>query len=495
MNYFACILLLSFLWLCGLIIFPGRSRRRLPPGPRPLPVIGNILQLGPKPHRALADLAKLYGPVMSLKLGAVTTVVVSSADAAREVLQKNDEALSSRPVPDTVRAADHSRYSLAWQPASAKWKSLRRVCSTHIFAPQKLDSTRPLRQRKVDELLHYLDQCSVQGRPVWIGQVVFTTILNIVSNTLVSMDMAHYDESSSQEFKEIIEGLMKEAGVPNISDFFPALRFLDLQGGRKRMNVHFSRLFQLFDRIILEKSRTRASSAGSSWSKDALDSLLDLKDAGELTRNEIHSLLLDLIAGGVETTQSTVEWSMAELLKNPTKMANACAELAQVLERGVAMQESDISKLPYLQAVIKETLRLHSSFLLPHKAETEVELCGFKLPKDTRILVNLFAMGQEESVWSNPSRFEPERFLKREIDFKGKQFEYIPFGAGRRMCPGLSMAWRIIPLMLGSLIHCFQWKLMDGETPETLDMEEKFGLSIPKAKPLVAIPIKSQHII
>ena len=175
-------------------------------------------------------------------------------------------------------------------------------------------------------------------------------------------------------------------------------------------------------------------------------------------------------------------------------MARAQDELEEVLGKDGLIQEVDISKFPFLQAIVKETLRLHppAPFLVPHKAETEVEMCGFTVPKNAQILVNVWAMGRDSSIWTNPDLFMPERFLERDIDFKGQYFELIPFGAGRRICPGLPLANRMVHLMLASLVHFFNWKLADEMNPENMDMSESetFGLTLHRAKPLRAIPIR-----
>ena len=184
---------------------------------------------------------------------------------------------------------------------------------------------------------------------------------------------------------------------------------------------------------------------------------------------------------------------MAELLHNPEKMTKARDELEEVLGKGGHVQESNISKLNYLRAIVKETLRLHPSapFLLPRKAKTNIEIYGYIVPKNAQILINVWAMGHDPSIWDSPNLFMPERFLEQDIDYKGQDFELIPFGAGRRICPGLPLANRMVPLMLASLVHYFAWKLPIEMRPEDMDMAEMFGLSLHKAMPLRAIPIKS----
>lgn len=196
---------------------------------------------------------------------------------------------------------------------------------------------------------------------------------------------------------------------------------------------------------------------------------------------------------GVDTTSSTVEWAMTELLKNTENLKKLREELHEVIGKNTKLEESHISKLPFLRAVVKETLRLHppAPFLVPRQTLDNAQICGFTVPKNTQVLVNTWAIGRDSSVWPDPNLFMPERFLEGEIDFKGRHFELIPFGAGRRMCPGLPLASRAVHLMLAMLLQHHDWKLPDGLQPNDLDMDEKFGLTLRKFQPLRAIPIKA----
>jgi cytochrome P450 len=182
---------------------------------------------------------------------------------------------------------------------------------------------------------------------------------------------------------------------------------------------------------------------------------------------------------------------MTELVLNPEIMSKAKKELEIVIGKGKSMEESDISKLPYLYAILKETFRLHPPvpFLLPRKAEKDVKICGLTIPKDAHVLVNVWTIGRDPTLWENPTIFSPERFLGSEIDIKGRSFELVPFGAGRRSCPGMMLAIRMLMLMLGSLINSFDWKLEDGNKAEDVDMEEKFGITLQKAQPLRVVPL------
>ena len=222
-------------------------------------------------------------------------------------------------------------------------------------------------------------------------------------------------------------------------------------------------------------------------------SLLVYRKLNQVFLTSSHTILYqDLFVAGVDTTSSTIEWAMAELLHNPEKIAQARDELEKVLGKDGFVQELDISKFPFLQAIAKETFRLHppGPFLVPHKAETVVEMCGFTVPKNAQILVNVWAMGRDPSIWTDPNIFLPERFLEHTTDFKGQDFELIPFGAGRRICPGLPLANKMVHLMLASLVHCFHWRLADEMKPEDINMSETFGITLHRSEPLRAIPIR-----
>ncbi|XP_065859472.1 cytochrome P450 76T24-like [Euphorbia lathyris] len=314
--------------------------------------------------------------------------------------------------------------------------------------------------------------------------------MNLISNTLFSIDLASYNSNISLQFYEAVVGIMEVLGKPNLADYFPLLQIMDPQGIRRRTKLFFEKLLDTFDGIITKRLQQKSSSTTVKDRQDLLDSLLNiiqLENHSELSLVDIKHMLLDLFVGGIDTTAKTLEWGMAELLHNPKKLSELKKELKEVEGE---IQESDIHRLPYLQATIKETFRLHppGPFLVPRKAESNVEIGGFKIPKDAQILVNVWAIGRDESIWENPERFEPERFLASKIDLKGRDFELIPFGAGRRTCPGLPLAQRMLHLMLASLVHSFDWKLAHGIQPNELDMTESFGLTLSKAQPLLAIP-------
>ncbi|KAF6144599.1 hypothetical protein GIB67_006091 [Kingdonia uniflora] len=448
MEFIAVLLCLSFLFY----------------GPSPLPVVGNLLKIDKNLHRSFAELAKTYGPLMSLKLGTKTAIIVSSPSMAKQVLQKHDQSFSSRTVPDAAHALNNHKFSVAWLPPSSQWRNLRRICNSQMFTTSRLDANQALRHNKVKELVTYIDKKCRMGQAIDIGQAVFSTTLNLISNTMFSIDLAHLNSETAQEFKFLVRGVLEEAGRSNLSDYFPVLKFVDPQGVRQRMTIYFEKLDKIFGGII--NQRLESNKLGTS--DDLLDKLLQCtqEDNSELIRPHVNALLRR--AGCLNL------------------------ELKQAIEKDKPVEESDIARLPYLQAIVKETFRLHppAPLLIPRRAETETDVCGFTVPKNALVMVNIWAIGQDPDTWASPTLFNPDRFLGCDINFRGYDFELTPFGAGKRICPGLPLAYRMVHLMLASLIHLYDWKLEDGIKPEDVNMEEKFGITLQKAESLRAIPIQ-----
>ncbi|RLM85860.1 cytochrome P450 71A1-like isoform X1 [Panicum miliaceum] len=198
---------------------------------------------------------------------------------------------------------------------------------------------------------------------------------------------------------------------------------------------------------------------------------------------------MDLIAGGTESSAVTVEWAISELLKKPEVIAKATEELDRVIGRGRWVTEKDIPQLPYVDAIVKETMRLHpvAPLLVPRLAREDATVAGYDIPAGTRVLVSVWSIGRDPALWESPEAFMPERFLGSKLDVKGQDYELLPFGSGRRMCPGYSLGLKVIQVSLANLLHGFTWSLPNGMTKEELNMEEIFGLSTPRKFPLEAV--------
>ena len=196
-----------------------------------------------------------------------------------------------------------------------------------------------------------------------------------------------------------------------------------------------------------------------------------------------------MLLAGSDSSAATIEWIMTELIKNPRCMKIVQEELAREIGQNM-VRESDLPKLPYLQACFKETLRLYppAPFLIPRRALESCQILNYTIPKDSKVQVNVRAIGRDPKYWKDPLVFKPERFLDSSLDFKGNDFEYLPFGSGRRMCPGMPMAIKQVPLVVASLLHFFDWSLPNGENPKDLSMSTIFGLTLVKEESLLLIP-------
>ncbi|XP_057746205.1 geraniol 8-hydroxylase-like [Arachis stenosperma] len=471
----------------------SKANYKLPPGPSPLPIIGNLHELGNKPHHSSAILAKIHGPIMTLKLGQLTTIVISSAEMAKMVLQTYDQFLSNRTVPEAARVHNHHIHSIAFMPMTPLWRSLRKICNNQLFTNKTIDARQDLRRKKVQELLGEIHQSSQIGEGVDVGEAAFKTTINLLSNTIFSMDLIQ-SSGSAARFKDLVANITKESGKPNLADYFPALRMVDPQRIKAHNAIYAGKLLDIFHDLIYQRKKLILKT-GSDTNKDMLEALLNIsqENSKEMDKINIEHLMLTLFVAGTDTITSTLEWAMTELLSNPNTMRKAKRELEETIGKGNQVEESDIARLPYLQAILKETLRLHPSvpFLIPRKADTDVEINGYTIPKGSQVLINVYAIGRDSNVWKNDTNlFSPERFLGLETDVRGRHFELIPFGAGRRICPGLTYAMRILFLMLGSLVNCFDWKLENDSKAEDIDKEEEFGITLRKCKPLRSIPIK-----
>lgn len=206
-------------------------------------------------------------------------------------------------------------------------------------------------------------------------------------------------------------------------------------------------------------------------------------------------LLKGIFTAGSETSATTVDWAMAEMMKNPTILNKAQSEVRRVFDKRGRVEEDGLQELNYLQLVIKETLRLHPPLplLLPRVCGEQCEIGGFEIPINTKVIVNAWAMGRDPKYWKEPEKFNPDRFLEIHVDFRGTNFEYIPFGAGRRMCPGVVFGLNSMEYQLSMLLYHFDWKIPSGGMKnEELNMTEAFGVTVRRKDDLYLVPTPYQ---
>jgi len=287
------LLVLTLYFLLSRAKLTNNSKIKLPPGPTPLPFIGNLLQLGEKPHKSLAKLAEIYGPIMSLKLGQITTIVVSSPKMAKEILQTHDQFLSNRVISNAVQVHDHHKYSMTFLPVSPLWRDLRKICNNQLFSNKTLDESKGVRSQKLQEFLNDINQSCLINEAVDIGNMAFKTSINFLSNTIFSLDLVDSSDSVC-DFKELAVNIMEECGKPNISDFFPALRMFDPQGIKGRTSVYAGKILDIFQRLVDQRLKLREVK-GFDTNNDMLNTFLNIDQANTQVMNKTQIQHLSLV--------------------------------------------------------------------------------------------------------------------------------------------------------------------------------------------------------
>nr|KYP56459.1 Flavonoid 3'-monooxygenase [Cajanus cajan] len=402
---------------------------------------------------------------------------------AREVLKDHDTVFANRDVPAAGRAA-----SYVWSPYGAEWRMLRKVCVLKMLSNTTLDSVYDLRRKEMRKTVAYLYERA--GSAVNVGEQGFLTVMNVITNMMWGGAVEGAErESLGAEFRELVAEMTQLLGKPNVSDFFPGLARFDLQGVEKQMHALVPRFDEIFERMIGQRLTIECEDR-----KDFLQFLLKLKEDGygadsktPFTITHVKALLMDMVIGGTDTSSNTIEFAMAEILHKPEVMEKIQEELTIVVGKDNMVEESHIHNLSYLQAVMKETLRLHPTLplLVPHCPSQTITVAGYTIPKGSRVFVNAWAIHRDPSLWEKPLEFDPTRFLDTKWDFSGKDFNYFPFGSGRRICAGIPMAERTVLYFIATLLHLFDWTIPQNEK---LDLSEKFGIVLKKKTPLVAIP-------
>ncbi|CAN0841975.1 3,9-dihydroxypterocarpan 6A-monooxygenase [Linum grandiflorum] len=463
----------------------------LPPGPRALPIIGNLAALDPELHSYFGSLARTHGPILRLWLGQKLGIVISSPTLAREILKDQDVAFANRDVPDVARAVAYGGSDIVWTPYGAEWRMLRKVCVLKMLSNTTLDSVYGLRRKELRRTVGFM--AGRAGSEVDFGEQMFLTVMNVVTSMMWGGTVGEGEEREKlgAVFRGLVSEITEILGSPNLSDFFPALTRFDLQGLNKKVNAAGMSFDAIFEEVISKRLKMEEGST------DFLEFLLKLvkEEGGDaktpLTMTHLKALLMDMIVGGTDTSANSVEFAMAEVLNNPQVLEKAQQELDEVVGKENIVEESHIHKLPYLNCIMKESLRLHPALplLVPHCNPSEdCVVGGYTVPKGSRIFVNVWAIHRDPSVWKDaPLEFKPERFADSSFDYSGNDLTYFPFGSGRRICAGIAMAERMFLFSLGTFLHSFDWKLPRGK--ENVDLSEKFGIVLKLKSPLVAVPV------
>jgi cytochrome P450 len=508
------------------------KKSQLPPGPRPWPVVGNLLQLsqgGENLHETFTNWGKQYGPLVYLRLGSVHTVVASSPAMVKEFLKTHDQQFFYRPTQTMLGEIVFANNGIAFAEGGPMWRYLRKICLTELFTVKRLQSFQPMRVKEISSIINTIYMESEEGKVVNLNFHLTCLINNMLTQTLFGKRFYGVEESretDALDFKQITDEVNRWFATLIISDYIPSLRWVArLQGIEAALHALRKRKSQFVQKLITEHKSLMATTDQDEDSgnknttnkpKDFMSVLLSAPredGTGNLDDQTIECVVMELLTAGTETSMYTLEWGITELIRNPMVMKRAQTELETVIGTNRIVEEADLHKLTYLQAVVKEVLRLHppGPLLLPHGSLDEAcQVAGrYDIPPRTRVLVNIWAMGRDPSIWEKPLEFYPERFLQQQqhseafkydlqpnslqeqhtivdktADVKENTFEHLPFGSGKRACPGRPMGNLVVEIVLARLLQGFSWELPNKQDPKTLDVTEKFGAVIHKAKPL-----------
>ncbi|WVZ64681.1 hypothetical protein U9M48_014171 [Paspalum notatum var. saurae] len=494
-------LLLGF--LC--VVKNRTSSSKLPPSPPLLPLVGHLHLIGRLPHRSLHEHHLRYGSgggLLLLQLGRRRTLVVSTAAAATDLFRNHDLAFSSRPHNAAAHKQTYGSRNVSFSPYGDHWRRAKKVAVVHLLSQRHVEAFAAVRRAEATALVARTRRAAEAGEAVVLKELLFG-----YTNAVVTRAAAGTAGVTAERLRQLLAHNATLVAGFQADDVLPdaaARAFRRATGLEKKIDDMNAEWDRFLSEIIAEhrEKKTRPGQAGGG---DFLDVLLQLREEEEadregleLTDDVIKAIAKDMIAAATDTTAVTLEWAMAEVVGNPPVMAKLQEEIARVAGgNNTTIAEADLNRMVYLRAVVKEVFRLHPPLplLLPRESMAAAAVQGgrYEVPARTALLVNAWAIGRDPAAWDAPEEFRPERFLDAAaasgaVDLRGTDYQLLPFGTGRRICPGINFALPVLELAIVSLLRHFDWELPGGMRPEDLDMVEAPGLSTPPRVPLVLLP-------
>ncbi|RCV06340.1 hypothetical protein SEVIR_1G156600v4 [Setaria viridis] len=471
---------------------------RMPPGPWQLPVIGSLHHLLLRrglPHHTMRELSQRYGPLMLLRICERAAVVVSSAEAVREVFKGHDATFSQRPSSPGIDELLRHGQGVIFAPYGDHWRLLRRILMTELLSPRRVEAFRRIREEEAARLVASLALAPPAGQPVDVDERLKE--FNADSSVRAIMGDRLRNRAA---FLRLVEEGQDPSSLFDLRDLFPSswlVRMLPRSGKAER---HRQKIFRLMEDVLLNhRERTTTTTTTNQDTEGELDNMADvllrIQKEGDmrvsLNHGVIRAVLIDAVGAALDTSSTTLQWAMAELVANPRVMEKAQLEVRKVMAPQQRVTEAALSDLHYLKAVIKETLRLHPPApFVPRVCLDDCMVQGYHVPQGTIAITNVWTISRDPKYWEEPDMFRPERFESGQcFDYKGFDFEFTPFGVGRRMCPGINFSHANVEIALASLLYHFDWKLPDGAKPEDMDMTEVWGVTVRRKAKLLLHPI------
>ncbi|GJN39686.1 hypothetical protein PR202_gb28821 [Eleusine coracana subsp. coracana] len=510
----ALVSLLLFVCPLVLVILVRRSFRatessrreqllsNLPSPPGKLPIIGHLHLVSSLPNVSLRDLSAKHSRngIMLLRLGAVPTLVVSSPGAAQAVLRTYDHVFSSRPPSPITDILFYGSTDIAFCPYGEHWRQVKKIATTHLLSNKKVRSYCHAREQEVRLVMTKIHEAAAAGTAIDLSE-----LLNSFANDIICHAVSgkfFREEGRNKLFRELVDANSRLLGGFNPITYFPVLEKLDVI--KRMLLARTHKVQKIWDDLLtklIDDHACKPASQIDGEESDFIDVLLSVQDEYQLTRDHIKAVLEVIFEGGTDTSSLVVEYAMCELMQNPSSMSKLQADVRNAIPQGKEIvTEDDVNSvpMPYLKAVVKETLRLHgvAPLLLPHFSMADCEIGGYTIPSRTRTLVNVWAIARDPSYWECAEDFMPERFMEggsaANLDYMGNDFLFLPFGSGRRRCPGINMGIPTVEVMLANLVYHYNWKLSPELEEKGIDMTESFGVTLHRTEKLPLVPIPPQ---
>ncbi|WCJ35823.1 cytochrome P450 family 78 subfamily A polypeptide 10 [Euphorbia peplus] len=459
------------------------------PGPSGLPILGMVCVFtGSLTHRVLARISECIKAksLMAFSVGFTRFIISSHPETAKEIL--NSSAFADRPIKESAYELLFHR-AMGFAPFGDYWRNLRRISSTYLFSPKRIASFGKFRSEIGKEMVN-----EIKGSVERDGKVEVRKILHFgsLNNVMKSVFGKSYKFNDHKDFEASeLENLVSEGyeilGIFNWSDHFPMLEFLDLQGVRKRCRKLVAKVNVFVGNIIEEHRNMRGlENRNCENSGDFVDVLLNLEEENKLNDSDLIAVLWEMIFRGTDTVAILLEWILARMVKHPDIQAKAQSEIETVVGSDRSVSDSDLPNLPYLRAIVKETLRMHPPGPLLSWARLAIhdtQIGPHFIPAGTTAMVNMWSITHDKQFWSEPEKFKPERFMEEEISIMGSELRLAPFGSGRRVCPGKAMGLASVEIWLAQLLQSFKWIPMEHDLG--VDLSETLKLSLEMKKSLI----------
>ncbi|KAJ1271755.1 hypothetical protein BS78_06G149900 [Paspalum vaginatum] len=482
---------------------PEPDGHLLPPSPPALPVLGHLHLVGSLPHLSLRSLAKKHGAdLLLLRLGAMPVLVVSSPRAAEAVLRTHDHVFASRPPSVFADVLLYGSSDIGFAPYGDYWRKARKLITTHLLTAKRVQSFCHARKEEVSVVMAQIGEAAAAGTAVNLSELIGSFTNDLACRAV--MGKSFRSDGRNKLFRELAVDTSPVLAGFNIEEFFPFLAHFGVV--RKMVRAKSERLRKRWDeqldRLIDDhESKNKVMAAAASHAKDEDDDdddfihiLLSVRQEYGLTREQMKAILLDVFFGGIDTSSAVLEYTIIELLQRPRVMTKLRAEVRSRAKGQGIVSEGDLNSMPYLRAVIKESLRLHpvTPLLAPHFSTDSCSIDGLEVPAGVRVLINAWAIGRDARFWEDAEEFAPERFLDggsaAQVRLRGNDFHFLPFSAGRRQCPGMNFAIAAVEAMLANLVRCFDWEMPAGKEARDIDMSEEFGLVVHRKQKLDLVP-------